>query len=517
MLIMEADQIKEIISKANAAAKEKNWKKSLEILAPFCEGAQVIPREAYPLLIRSLGKQGSFQQGEKLVTSAPTSLRRKLSFLKAAAELYYESGQHIKSLPFLETIHRNFDGRVGVDASKMYAMVLKGLNQSEVQKSKRRSVGRVSENAGNAYKALQVGDYDRAISCFSDSVFELHGDAVVRNNWLDAFRLTCGLGPISCDAVNTESSTAPLKAFSVAGTGWSGSGAIFDYFSEFATVKKIGGEFPFIQAKSGISGLHNRLHKEDSRIALIDFFKFDVFGFCGAEGLVKQKSARNAKSLVIGKGFEEYSSLARTMMQMLVNSDMKSPASVLPVLRNITDSYLRFRSDIPPEQNSVVPMFDNIIHAYNLDALRFAVNMDLFCSVRDPRSNYVAVKRENRAFDSTVESYVKSYQRKRKKIESKYKTFVSEKENDDALLSQVHFVQFENFVMDRNYRQKLAKMAGLDLAQQDEYSRFKPLVSEKNVFLFEDYENQDEIRYIEEKLPEYCVDLDPFQAMRARP
>jgi|GEM_PF-6422106 len=517
---MDAEQQNEIISKAKVAAEEKNWKELLEILSPFRNNIRKAPRDVYPLLIRAYGKQGDFQEGEKLVESAPASVKRKHNFLKAAAELYYESGQRSKSLPFLESIHRGFDGRVSVDIAKMYAMVLKGLSSSEAEESKVRSVGNVSKYAGNAYTALESGNYGEAISCFSEAICELHQDVKIRENWIETFSTLCdfkfGERSIVVEANDAENHTEPLRAFSVSGMGWSGSGAIFDYFSEFSKVSKIGNEFPFIQSKTGVAGLYNRLRKEDARFPLVDFFKFDIFGFSGTDGIVNQRSTRYAKSLVLGSRGEEYSSLARSMIRMLVDTGKKSPASVLPVLRRITDDYLRFRADLPSGQSSIVPMFNNIIHAYNMDALRFAANMDLFCSVRDPRSNYVANRRENRAFDLTVEDYVKSYRLKRKRIVSKYAKFIAEKKGDDSLYSQVHFVQFENFVMDRNYRRKIAKKAGLDLMHQDEHSRFKPWESEKNVYLFEDYENQEEIRYIENELAEYCIDLNSFQSTKTK-
>lgn len=508
---MDAEQQNEIISKAKVAAEEKNWKELLEILSPFRNNIRKAPRDVYPLLIRAYGKQGDFQEGEKLVESAPASVQRRQGFLKAAAELYYESEQRSKSLPFLEAIHQNFDGRVSVDASKMYTMVLKGLTSSEVEKSKIRSIGKVSESAGNAYRALDAGSYDDAISCFSEAILELHQDATIRANWIEAFRMLCdfksGEGSLIVEPDNSEIHSEPLKAFSVSGTGWSGSGAIFDYFSEFSTVRRVGGEFPFIQSKTGVSGLYNTRGDVCWRDAVIELFKFDIFGFCGTEALVKRKSTSHAKSLVVGRQKSEYSALAHSLILNLMKGEIKSAENFLTVLRQITDSYLRFRANVPNEEESTIPMFDNIIHAYNLDSLRFAANMELFCSVRDPRSNYVASKRENKLFDSSVERYVKRYRGKRKHIVTKYEKFVAEKEHDSALRSQVHFVQFENFVMDRTYRQELAKKAGLDLAMQDEYSRFKPSVSEKNVFLFEDYENQDEIRYIEKELPEFCIDV----------
>lgn len=515
---MDAEQQNEIISKAKVASKEKNWKELLEILSPFRNNTRKAPRDVYPLLIRAYGKQGNFQEGEKLVGSAPASVRRRQGFLKAAAELYYESEQRSKSLPFLEAIHRNFDGRVSIDASKMYTMVLKGLASSEVEKSKIRSIGKVSESAGNAYRALDAGGYDDAISCFSEAIFELHQDATIRANWIEAFRILCdfksGDSSLIVEPDNSEIYSEPLKAFSVSGTGWSGSGAIFDYFSEFSTVRRISKEFPFIQSKTGISGLYNRRREVYWRDAVVDFFKFDIFGFCGTEALVKRISTRHAKSLVVGRQKSEYSALAHSLILNLVKGETKSAENFMTVLRQITDSYLRFRANVPNEQESTIPMFDNIIHAYNLDSLRFAGNMELFCSVRDPRSNYVANKRENRAFDSSVEDYVKSYRLNRERIVLKHEKFLTGKKGDASLYSQVHFVQFENFVMDRAYRQEIAKKVGLNLMHQDEHSRFKPWVSEKNVYLFEDYENQEEIRYIEKELAEYCIDLEAFQSMR---
>ena len=156
-------------------------------------------------------------------------------------------------------------------------------------------------------------------------------------------------------------------------------------------------------------------------------------------------------------------------------------------------------------------LFDNLIHAYNLDAVPALDDLSMFCAFRDPRSNYVARIRENKRFSGTVESFVQSYRKMRVRIDRLLEQVEDELAQDTTSTTRVHTVQFEEFVLSRACRQDLAQKAGLDLAQHDEYAFFKPWESRKNVFLHETHDNPDEIAYIARELPEYCVDLDALR------
>lgn len=148
-----------------------------------------------------------------------------------------------------------------------------------------------------------------------------------------------------------------------------------------------------------------------------------------------------------------------------------------------------------------VVLLNNCIKIGKIRLVDCLKNTKLFCTFRDPRSNFVSIKRENVAYLDDASMFIKS----RRDNYSEYHSLVSEyQEKTQNTSNQVFKVQFEEFVLSETYRQELAQRAGLDLSTHEPHQHFKPWESKKNVYLHQTYENQEEIRAIEQAFPEYC-------------
>ena len=72
----------------------------------------------------------------------------------------------------------------------------------------------------------------------------------------------------------------------------------------------------------------------------------------------------------------------------------------------------------------------------------------------------------------------------------------------------IHSIQFEEFVLNEEYRNSIAENIGLDLVNHRGNIFFDPKTSEKNICIYKKYKNQKIIEKIGTELSEYCWDLN---------
>ncbi len=512
---------KKTLAAISRASKKKNWRELRAIIEPmYKKNHGTLPKELYPPFIMALAMDRDFDLGISVVKNASEEFKSNFAFLKAEAELYFLMGDLAASLLRLETIQKKFELKSDWHTDNRYYQILKTLNKEQRSNSIKNSTGPAASHAMHAYEYMANGHKDSAEDSFRAALAVCFKEEELIEKWLQCFRMAFATSSLLKGDSSVEFPQAPVKSTEqksrvliASGMGWSGSGAVYDFLSEFESVTRIKGEFPFIEGKFGMRSLFETKNRDAARKRFLDFFFFSLFGFHPPKDRSVGKITRFTKKLTSGKEGASYAELVKNIINTMKES-ISEQGFGIESLQSVVMQYIEFQMILMNVPKDTIPLFDNIVHIQNAQCFSLINNFSAFCTFRDPRSNYVARVQEDRMFSGEIDSFILDYRTKRRSIDKKLCAVADSNElkNEDGMGIQI--VQFENFVMDRNYRRNLAEKAGLDFAQQDEYSRFKPWESEKNVFLFENYENQDEIRYIEKELAEYCIDLDAFQSMR---
>jgi hypothetical protein len=361
--------------------------------------------------------------------------------------------------------------------------------------------------AQSCYNMISSGMPEKALTDFAVLARKLFGESPAGDLWVDSFQSLSDLFHGSRSEIPNSSfcnSLVTQKKIIVSGMGWSGSGALYDYFREFRGVRSVKGEFTHIEGESGLFDLSKSLSDVPGfKNKLLKHFGLVLLGLATYGTSAGYKTSRSARSYSLSKA-KSHSYAAG------VNIFIKSIASIIsegPQDRIDAQLFAQIASTLLDDtcigknsQNDKFVLLDNVVHIKNVKAMSFIDNAILFATFRDPRSNFVAMKRELGCFLTSAYDYATNYRKVRKKFQSDLSTISRNRDN-------VVVVQFENFVLSEAYRRQVMESAALETADQDQFRYFQPSVSEKNVFIHESYENQDEIRIIENEIPEYCVDV----------
>jgi hypothetical protein len=140
-------------------------------------------------------------------------------------------------------------------------------------------------------------------------------------------------------------------------------------------------------------------------------------------------------------------------------------------------------------------MFDNIVKLHRLKEIDYMDDTTILCTYRDPRSNYVALYYENLKIKKNVKDFIKEYKTKRQQAKKEYTKAI----NKDSVIN----VQFEEFVSSEEYRNNLAERISIDLTAQNKHKYFQPWISQKNIYNYKEFPDQQAIRLIEKELSEY--------------
>ena len=345
------------------------------------------------------------------------------------------------------------------------------------------------------------------ISDFTVLVGELFDDINVKNNFIDSFKTLAeaylaskkGLHIVPNKIVSHD------KFLVVSGYGWSGSGAVLDYFREFDNVVPVLGEVGILEEYFGFKYfVKNIQDKKKICEHAINFFFINLVGCYSIERLPFYKAIRSA-NLVLSKSknLTEYSlqvkSISSLLADIIIESKLEdySIENIKQLLKRLSKKLLDLITlDVPSNK---IPVLDNSIHVQNVDLLNYINDVKVICSFRDPRAIYI-----ERAWEiKDPHDFIKEQSNLRQRIVDTFKCL------DNSLQNVLFTLNFEDFVLNKEYRENLANKVGLNLDNWiDQEKYFKPEVSLKNVRNFINCTDKGvdpkAIDLIEKELQQYC-------------
>jgi len=286
-----------------------------------------------------------------------------------------------------------------------------------------------------------------------------------------------------------------IKKIIVSGMGWSGSGAVYAYLKEFASIQPIKSEIQYI---TGVSSTRT-LRRASGDIAefqneLLKFFGIGLFGYAGYSNYQEYRTLIHANQFTLSDQGLRYSQGIQEFCTRIIAAYKGTELDIPEYIDAIDKLLVSVAETVAPVEGKTL-LFDNIIKMHQLKEIDYIKNGSLIYVYRDPRSNYVALCRESVKFNPSVHTYIRFYRSRRIAAEKEYQKVMNR--------ANVMPVQFEEFVISEVYRKKVASWLDLDFSRQEVHSFFQPWISQKNVLNYEDFEDKKSIRTIENELPEY--------------
>ena len=294
------------------------------------------------------------------------------------------------------------------------------------------------------------------------------------------------------------------------GMGWSGSSAVTDYLREFKTVHPVMGEVRLIEA-GYYNLISNFTNKEQLYKEAIKFFFIHMLGCYELESVNQYKCIKSTKQMIAkAKNIIDFATQIKNISVSLAAIiresqyvDNKSNDSLEKLFRSLCSSLFELIAlDVP---FNAIPLIDNCVHIGNIATLNYSENIKIVCTFRDPRAIYISQILENAGFVRDSKQYIQLHRKKRESINNTAANLNKNFKNN------IIFINFENFVLQKQFREELIKKLGLkldDWVLQEKY--FKPNVSAKNVRNFcecQDEEIKKDVQLIADELKEYCIDI----------
>lgn len=350
------------------------------------------------------------------------------------------------------------------------------------------------------------------ITDFSYLVYNLSDNSNVQKNLIDSFTMLVDAvlnAPIQTKF--DESVASHDLNLVTSGIGWSGSGAITDYLREYSNIETILGEVGIIEEDVGFAYfVRNIENKELIFTHAIKFFFINLLGCYDVKDLSFYKPIRSAYILIKkSKNIENYSRMIKSVSSTLSDiirascSESYSIDYIESLLHTLGPKLLTLVTlDVSHDK---IPLIDNCIHIHKIDLLNYFTNIKIICSNRDPRSIYVTRIEECPGFGHNADSFSRQQRKVRQIIDLRLKKL------NPNVLKNVYFVNFEDFVISKQYRENLALNLGLNLNNWEQAELyFKPNESIKNVNNFTNLQDESlikDIQVIESELKDYCLDI----------
>ncbi|MFA7566569.1 MAG: hypothetical protein WCY01_06045 [Alkalispirochaeta sp.] len=353
------------------------------------------------------------------------------------------------------------------------------------------------------FDILRAGRTELAASLFrvfSASTLDDPGRTAL---WNDSFDVVSRL--FSTDALESSKSDppdmppdfSPVRKAIVSGMGWSGSGAVYAYLSEFADIHQVPDEFQHVSGVVSTRTLRKAAKNEEAfRQELLRFFGLTLLGFAKYESYQEYRTLALSQSYTTTDREGRYARGVNRFCRRIVRGSLMNKLDK-PTISSAVDELLQAHPQIGKEMYKTI-LYDNIVKIYRVDEIDYVPDATLLCTFRDPRSTYVALSDEKLKFRPDVKSFIKSYRSKRHRFEEAYARVEHSQ--------RVRIVQFEDFVSSRVLREDIARDLGLSTLAQNTYSVFQPWISTKNVTNYLSFSDQDAIQRIEAALPEYLWD-----------
>ena len=344
---------------------------------------------------------------------------------------------------------------------------------------------------------LAEGELDQAERAFSAALGNCNSRQE-KDLWIRVFHEIAKLYINSSVPVSSrpEKLCGNQRKIIVGGTGWSGSGAVVDYLSEFSGIQGMPSELRFVEGIDGLGGLWD--DSEDRSLkpaAIIDFFLLHLLGLKEISSYEEQMARQHSWILRESGQNGSVALAAMEFIPYLVKAAKnREPLQYsLQAINSFIDRIIKVDAD------SKILLLNNVLHARNVRYLSMFQNTVFISVFRDPRSQFVANMKENRRFHRSVEKFIEQYREDRMRFTTDFEKLRPERQ------ANVLSIGFEEFVRDRTVRNRLSCELSLAGTPVQKYKRFKPWQSARNVIIYKQYEDQKSIELIEERLREFCV------------
>lgn len=301
-------------------------------------------------------------------------------------------------------------------------------------------------------------------------------------------------------------SKSALRKIFVCGIGWTGSGAVYDALTEHDRLAEMpeapvdrylnddtGNEMMFIQGPSGLGHIWRTARQKRivRRLELWELFRCHVLG-AGSIGYSEQKSSRAASNLISLAG-NRYTGIFRAMFEEF---SKQRDETDLPTMHRILNTAAESLTTVFAGDHACV-VFNNAVFGRNLDMLAIFDNFRAAVVVRDPLDTYADRKTHDLKHWMSPADFVQFYRDSRRAIES------SRNELTRNQAETVREVDFENFVLDQEYRRTIIDWL-LDQQNANRVrSRFEPARSALNIGIHRQLLTVDERATIETELGQW--------------
>jgi hypothetical protein len=252
-----------------------------------------------------------------------------------------------------------------------------------------------------------------------------------------------------------------LRKVFVCGSGWSGSGALYDALADYDGLAEapdtpidrymnVGtdNEMMFVQGPAALGRLWRRSKQEGtlSRTDLWDTLRLHVTGG-GAIGYSEHKSARVASNLLERFG-GRYTSVFRCAFEGLAALPKAPRLSELrSILTDATEALSAMFIQTPAGRGDCeCVVYNNAIFGTNIDMLEIFLNARAAVVVRDPLDQFADRRANDLKHWMTPSRFVPLYRSAREAFHARKEQLVS------AVAREVREVPFEKFVLDDTYR-----------------------------------------------------------------
>ena len=429
---------------------------------------------------------------------------------KIYAESLYEQGRYVESLPSFQYYlsHIGFECPFAFFQKTRSAVGKSRLSKKEALDFWQSCSAQASIPFIQSYQALLDENFALAEQKFKEGLEIVYEDDTIRSLWHESFAILKDalLGSAPSDYTPAEHGT---KIF-VSGSGWSGSSAFFDYFSEFEAVSRSPLEPHFIEYSFGLVNMVQSASDEKLFVkSCILFFYYALLGQGEVNNQNDFKLLHTVQALATRKlDSLEYARRCRAATPVLANCIVEYRKKIRQHSEILCDLFSGMINElvVGTQNRNKVVLLDNAIHIGRLDLFEYIKNAHVFCSFRDPRSNYTALCREYAGFRSTADEYIATVNKTRKKFETEIDR-MNTVANELKTNTIIHKIEFEQFVISENFRDGLAESIGLDLSKRRRHSLFKPWESLRNVNIYQEHLVKEDIIKIERELREYCREL----------
>ena len=353
--------------------------------------------------------------------------------------------------------------------------------------------GNKSDSIYSLLKLVDLNELSNASDIWLDSYYELIGDSTDE-----------AIIPKKNSLLSIESEPQAVKKILVSGMGWSGSGAMLYFLRDFETVGLYGvEEDKFINGTPSLKTLRGTV---DDLIKfndeMIDFFWFTLFGFAKYKSASELCSTRTAIKRTFSNHSIEYALAVNQFLKEIYSTIQEDSFSKLK-FDSISSKFINsvLQPALTRKQPDESILLNNVIDIQNISLCSMLDNFNILCSFRDPRAQFVSMMEGNPHYKEPLicSMFIRTY----RNIRDKFLLDLKELKIQEPY---IHSVQFEEFVLDEEYRNSITERIGLDLTCHRGYIFFDPKVSEKNIYNYKKYRNQKIIQKIETELSEYCRD-----------